>query len=156
MERDIRNIQELRAEIKRLQSLSREQETYLVDQYGLLSEKIRAPFRFANRIIAQIPGLGMIHDLINKSSKGGSDDWVTKVFKIGSTTLLDRMFFKRAGLVSRVVLGLISQQAAGLVNKEAINEWINKLTSAIKPKRRRRPKAGVIHDYGIPPDSETY
>lgn len=157
MANKITNIKELQAEKIRLKLLIKEQESYLGDQYLLLSNKVEAPFRFVRNLVANVPGIGLVKNLISSASNKGDDDWVTKVFRLASTAVLDRVFLRKAGLLKRFVFGLLSQQAAGVINKENISELITKVTDLVKPEKKRGSRVKKKDDdYGIPPFSESY
>lgn len=152
-ESKIRNLGELRLEIVRLKALAAEQERYLNDQYQLFNEKIAAPVRFLNSLSTWLPGAGLAKGLFTKGKK--DEDWLSKALRIGLPVILNRFFLRKAGFIKRALLTLLSQQAAGAVNKDNISSVINKVSDFIRPSKGRR-KAHKHVDYGIPPDSETY
>lgn len=151
-ESKIKNLGDLRLEITRLQALSKEQEQYLGDQYQLLSEKVAAPVRFIKSLATWVPGVNFTKGLLEKGNK--DEDWVSKALRIGLPVVLNRFFLRKAGFIKRALVTLLSQQAAGALNKDTVASLISKVADFVRPAARRRKRARN-KDYGIPPDSET-
>ncbi|SEL46161.1 hypothetical protein [Parapedobacter koreensis] len=151
-ESKIKNLADLRAEIFRLKALAEEQEDYLSDQYRLFNEKVAAPARFVKSLISWVPGTTAVRELFAKGKK--DEDWLNKALRIGLPIILNRFFLRRAGFIKRALVTLLSQQAAGALNKDLVSNVINKVTDFIRPSKGRR-KVQKDVDYGIPPDSET-
>jgi len=151
-ESKIKNLDDLRAEIARLKMLAGEQEQYLSDQYRLFNNKVEAPARFFKSLFSWLPGADVAKGLFAKREEGG--DWVSKALRIGLPVVLNRLFLRKAGLLKRAIVTILSQQAAGSLNKENVSSLINKLADFVRPSGKRRRHKHV--DYGIPPDSETY
>ncbi|QNL50703.1 hypothetical protein H8S90_03645 [Olivibacter sp. SDN3] len=161
----ITNLNELHAEIVRLKLLKTEQEAYLGDQFALLRDKVNKPFQMVQNVFSFFPmGKGNIADKFSKK-QGFREDWLTKTLRIGLPFLLNRIFFRKAGYFKRLMLGLVSTQAAGFLNKDRLAQGIDAITSWLK----KKPKNGVSspvatgrkknrndYNFGIPPDSETY
>ena len=149
----INNLTELRAEILRLKTFQEEQENYLSDQYRLLEQKVQAPFKFISGLFSWFPGFSSVVPSSTQVKEG--EDWVTKSLRLGLPYVLNRFFFRRAGAVKKLLVAILSQQAAGALNKDRISGLISKVSELIRPKSKRK---GKVHhqDYGIPPDSETY
>jgi len=157
MKTKISNVAELHAEIARLKNIKIEQEAFLEFQVDLLKAKVTKPFHFFQQLFSFIPGA----DLLNKVSRHGSthEDWLSKSLRIGLPFLINRVFFRKAGYIKRIVMGLLSSQAAGLLNKERLAHAIDAVTAWIKkdPKKKARDKQSTRnYNFGIPPDSETY
>ena len=152
-ESKIKNLDDLRLEITRLRTLTKAQEDYLGDQYQLFNDKIAAPARFLKSLVAWVPGAELAKGLFAKGNK--DEDWLNKALRIGLPVILNRFFLRKAGFIKRALITLLSQQAAGALNKETIISLISKIADFVRPsaKRRKRPRQP---DYGIPPDSETY
>lgn len=152
-ESKIKNLGDLRLEIARLNTLAKAQESYLSDQYQLLSEKVAAPVRFIKSLTTWIPGGSFAKGLFEKSNK--DEDWLSRMLRIGLPLVLNRFFLRKAGFIKRALVTLLSQQAAGALNKDTVAGIISKVANFVRPpaKRRKRPRH---KDYGIPPDSETY
>lgn len=152
-ESKIKNLSDLRLEIARLKTLANAQESYLSDQYQLLSEKVAAPARFIKSLATWVPGVNFTKGLFEKGRK--DEDWLSRILRIGLPIVLNRFFLRKAGFIKRALVTLLSQQAAGAFNKDTVSGLISKVAALIRPpvKRRRRPRH---KDYGIPPDSETY
>lgn len=152
--RNITNLDELRAEIARLESLKKEQEGYLGDQMGLLQHKVEAPVRFIKRFTSWRP----TPNNISRKLKGDNDqsDWLTKALRVGLPVIFNRVLFRRAGFIKKTLLLLASQKAAGAINQDRLTSFINKLATIIRPSEGKKRKKRKQRDYGIPPDSETY
>ncbi len=159
----IRNLQELKAEISRLKALKNEQEVYLKTQFTLLNNKIEAPIRFFNSLKDNIPGVNIIQQLFSKSNNPDSD-WLTKTLRIGVPFIMNRLFLKNTGVLKKALMLLLSERAVGQINQDKISGLISKLTSFIRPKKKKnkgaQTEAAIIKDevneYGIPSYSETY
>lgn len=153
-ESKIKNLDDLRLELARLKALAKEQENYLSDQYHLLNDKLAAPVRFVKSLISWVPGVDLAKGLFAKGRK--DEDWLSKALRIGLPVVLNRVFLRRAGFLKRALVTLLSQQAAGVLNKDRISEVINKIADFIRPVKRGKRVVRKNVDYGIPPDSETY
>lgn len=153
-ESKIKNLDDLRLEIARLKTLAKEQEDYLSDQYHLFNDKLAAPVRFVKSLISWVPGADLMKNLFAKGKK--DEDWMSKALRIGLPVVLNRVFLRKAGFLKRALVTLLSQQAAGALNKDRISELINKIANFIRPEKRGKHAVRRKVDYGIPPDSETY
>lgn len=151
-ESKIKNLGDLRLEIARLKALSLEQERYLGDQYELFSEKVAAPVRFVKSLATWVPGVNFTKGLFEKGRK--DEDWLSRTLRIGLPVVLNRFFLRKAGFIKRALVTLLSQQAAGALNKDTVAGLISKAAEFIRPPAKRRKRARN-EDYGIPPDSET-
>ncbi|MEN5380302.1 MULTISPECIES: hypothetical protein [Sphingobacterium] len=163
----IHNLAELKAEIARLKILKNEQEAYLKSQVKLLNHKIETPVRIFNALKSNIPGANIITGLFasNKNSGSPNSDWVTKALRIGVPFVMNRFFFKKAGVLKKALLLLASEKALGQVNQDKISSIIEKVTDFIKPKKKKKKQVDVeklpvvedqVNEYGIPSYSETY
>ncbi len=159
----IRNLQELKAEISRLKALKNEQEVYLKTQFTLLNNKIEAPIRFFNSLKDNIPGVNIIQQLFSKSNNPDSD-WLTKTLRIGVPFIMNRLFLKNTGVLKKALMLLLSERAVGQINQDKISGLISKLTSFIRPKKKKNKGVQTegtiikdeVNEYGIPSYSETY
>lgn len=162
MKNKITNLNELKEEIARLKNLKVEQEAYLGNQYGLLKEKINKPMHFFQNIFSFLPTSNILGKFGVKGGDGFHEDWLTKSLRVGLPFLINRIFFRKAGYMKRIIMGLLSSQAAGFLNKDRLASVVDNITSWIKKKpahnNTARTKAGNMdnYDFGIPPDSETY
>ena len=161
MKNKITNLNELKEEIARLKNLKVEQEAFLIHQYDLLKEKINKPMDFFKNIFSFLPTSNILSKFGVKGEGGFHEDWLTKSLRVGLPFLVNRMFFRKASYVKRIIMGLISSQAAGFLNKDSLANVIDNITSWIKKrpaKKASRRKSVNMDDYdfGIPPDSETY
>lgn len=163
----IHNLAELKAEITRLKVLKNEQEAYLKSQMTLLNHKIETPMRVFNALKSNVPGLNMITGLFSPAKSTGikDSDWLTKVLRIGVPFVMNRFFFKKAGVLKKALLLLASEKALGQVNQDKISGIIAKVTDFIKPKKSKKRKGNIenppvledqVNEYGIPSYSETY
>lgn len=152
--RNINNVDELRAEISRLELLQNEQEAYLSDQVDLLKEKMQAPIHFFQRVTSWMPSASKGAEAFTSSNKSQAD-WLTNSLRVALPFLFNKILFRKAGFIKKTLLLLASQKAAGLINQKRITEIIDKVTSIINPVKKRKVKSDM-RDYGIPPDSETY
>lgn len=156
----ISNVAELQAEIARLKNLKVEQESYLQFQMDILKEKVNKPVHFFQNIFSFLPDSANIFNKVGANKTGFHEDWLTKSLKIGLPFLVNRVFFRKAGYIKRILMGLLSTQAAGFFNKERLVNVIDGITSwikkASKEKNTRTKRKGPDYNFGIPPDSETY
>ncbi|WP_207795837.1 hypothetical protein [Sphingobacterium haloxyli] len=137
----INNLHDLRAEITRLNLRRREQEAYLTDQYALLKVKVGTPFRFFRQITSQIPGVGMLKDFtsgVGKAVQRKDADWLTRTLQLAAPIVLNSTFLRKAGWFKKALVLLASETAAGQVNQDKISGLINKVTSFIKPKKKKK------------------
>jgi len=147
-------LDELRLEIARLKTLAKAQEDYLSDQYQLFNDKVGAPIRFVKSLVSWVPGANLAKGLFTQGNK--DEDWLSKSLRIGLPVILNRLFLRKAGFIKRALVTLLSQQAAGVVNKDMIANVIGKVAHFVRPSATKRKKGRKLPDYGIPPDSETY
>src|SRR5690606_7729359 len=152
-ESKIKNLDDLRLEIARLKTLAKAQEDYLGDQYQLLNHKLAAPAHFVKSLISWVPGADLMKHVLAKGKK--DEDWLSKSLRIGLPVVLNRFFLRRAGFLKRALVTLLSQQAAGALNKDTVANLVSKVADFVRPPASRRRRARR-KDYGIPPDSETY
>lgn len=134
MRNKINNLTELHTEIERLQRLKDEQETYLSGQVALAKAKIKRPFGLFKSIGSFFTGS-------DSSSKKGAEfhpDSITGLLQLGLPFFVNKVLFRRAGFIKRIVLAFASNQAAGMLNKDRIAAGIQKLTSLVKPKSNKR------------------
>ena len=162
-ESKIKDLADLRLEITRLKALANEQESYLGDQYELFRDKVAAPARFIKSVASWVPGAGIAKGLFGQHSAGDKDeDWLSRSLRIGLPVVLNRFFLRKAGFIKRALVTVLSQQAAGALNKDTAVSLISKVASLIRPKGKRSkapaaaPTASAMSakKYGIPPDSE--
>ncbi|AIM39220.1 hypothetical protein KO02_22920 [Sphingobacterium sp. ML3W] len=163
----IHNLAELKTEIARLKVLKNEQEAYLKSQVSLLNHKIETPMRIFKAVKSNIPGLDMLSGLFSSTVKGEakSGDWLTKSLRIGVPFVMNRFFFRKAGVLKKALLLLASEKALGQVNQDMVTSLIAKATNFIKPSKKKKRKASAVsppeledqvNEYGIPSYSETY
>ncbi|MVZ66285.1 hypothetical protein GQF61_10485 [Sphingobacterium sp. DK4209] len=179
----ISNITDLQSEIARLKGKKKEQERFLVDQYQLLKHKVEAPARIFNMVVSNVPGVDMVKGLVSGigSLKGTKkSDWLTKTVQLGLPLVLNRTLLRNAGWLKKGLVLFASETAAREVNQTTVSSIIDKITSFVKPKKKKKKDkvadeiertevAPPLHPpmitaeesvqdnaYGIPKDSETY
>ncbi|WP_437919262.1 hypothetical protein [Sphingobacterium sp. LRF_L2] len=142
----INNLQDLKSEIARVNLRKKEQEAYLVDQYQLLKSKIDAPARFVRNITSNIPGAGMLKGVVSgigKATQGKDADWLTNALQIGAPIVLNSTLLRKAGWLKKAVVLLASETAIGQVNQNKVSGFIDKVTSFIKPKKKKKKAASL-------------
>lgn len=161
-ENKINNADDLRLEILRLNLLAKEQEAYLGNQYQLLKQTVETPLHLINNAISWLPGGALIQELFSKKDKSDKD-WVSRLFSVGSSAVLNRFLLKRSGFIKRLMLTFLSEQAAGMMNKDRVTTLISKVADYIRSGNNKKEKeklakqeepSAMAPDFGIPPDSE--
>src|SRR5690606_21512575 len=159
---------DLKAEIARLNLRRREQEAYLTDQYELLKVKIDTPFRFFRRLSSHVPGVGMLKGFtsgVAKAVQSKDADWLTRILQVGAPIVLNSTVLRKAGWLKKVIFLLVSETAIGQVNKDKVSGLVNKVTSFIKPKKKKRKrkiggdevekKAIIEQQFAVPQDERS-
>lgn len=154
MKTKIRNIDELRAEVIRLQEQRSEMEADMQIELNKLASKIKLPLMFFGKISEWASSFLGIKSKNDEASDSG--DWVSGIFRMGLPLLMNRLVFPKSGFLAKTILGLITERAAGTINKDLLSSVISKITDTIKGSKRRKKDGPDLDDYGIPPDSETY
>src|SRR5690606_5517013 len=149
----IKNLDDLRLEIDRLKTLAKAQEDYLSDQYHLFNDKIAAPARFVKSLLSWVPGADLAKGLFAKGNK--DEDWLSKGLRIGLPVIRNRLLLRTAGVIKRMLATLLSQPAAGALNKDHHVSLVGKAAAFIRPSKKGLKKP-THKDSGIPPDSEPY
>ena len=152
--RNINNVDELRAEIARLELLQQEQEGYLNDQLDLLKDKIASPIHWFKKATSWIPNLSKSQGPAY-SANHPQADWLTNSLRVALPFVLNKVLFPKAGFIKKALLVFASQKAASVINQDRISGIVDKITSLIRPPKPT-PVNNKMRDYGIPPDSETY
>ena len=150
MRTKIQNSDDLRFEILRLKALSFEIENDLKTEGNRITKRLQVPIVLLNRMF------NWINPNKNKQEEELDQDWVSTIFKVGLPLLMNRFIFPKSGLLLKYVVELVSQNTGKTFNKEVILNLINKLSGWIKSGKQRKNEDLSIHQYGIPPDSETY
>ena len=154
MKAKIRNIDELRTEIIRLQEQRSEMEADMQIEVNKLVSKIKLPLMLFGKMSEWATSLLGVKSKNDEASDSG--DWVSGIFKMGLPFLMNRFVFPKSGFLAKTVLGLITERAAGTINKDLLSSVISKIADTIKGAKRRKKDGPELDDYGIPPDSETY
>jgi hypothetical protein len=150
MKSKISNIDDLRSEILRLKLQQFHHEAVIEQDINKIKDKFRIPSILLNKV----------NTWFGDNTKGAdktSNDWVTNALRIGLPVALNKLVFGRSNFIIKSLVAMLSQKAATSVNKDTLTHWIDKASHWIRgaaisrKEKRKRP-----HDYGIPPDSETY
>lgn len=170
----IKNIEDLRLEIVRLNQLKKEQEEYLVDQYQLLKHKVEAPARFISNLTSSIPGVDFVKGIFSafgnrggaKSGAANQSDWLARALQLGLPLVLNRTFLKNSGWLKKAIVLLASDSAVAQVTQGKVSSLMSKLAKFVRPKKSKKKHKDVaplddledngMVNFGIPPDSETY
>ena len=147
MKSRIDNIDDLRSEILRLKLQSFHHEALIKQDI----EKFKNKFRLPSIIKSWFGGNN------SKSPDNSHQDWVTNALRVSLPLALNKMVFGKSGFIIKSIVTLLSQKVATSVNKDIVTNWIDKASTFIRGNAQHRPrKKARAHDYGIPPDSETY
>ena len=150
MKSKIENIDDLRSEILRLKLQRFQHEAIIEEDINKIKDKFRLPSILLGKVNAWFGAHAPEGDKTNH-------DWVTNALRIGLPVALNKMVFGKSGFIIKSLVALLSQKAAASVNKDIVTNWIDTATNWIKgATKSRREKSKLSHDYGIPPDSETY
>lgn len=137
----INNIQDLRAEIIRLQVRRREQEAYLSDQYHLLKRRVNTPFEFLQRVTSSVPGAGLLKSVtssIGKAMKNKDADWLTRALQLGAPLVLNSTVLRKAGWLKKALVLLASETAVGQLNQDKVNGLLQKITTFVRPSKKKK------------------
>jgi hypothetical protein len=150
MKSKIESIDDLRSEILRLKLQRFHHEAVIEREIESIKDKFRIPSLLLHKVNAFF---GTHAHGVDKTSS----DWVTNALRVGLPIALNKMFFGKSGFIIKSLVALVSQKAATSVNKDIISGWIDTASGWIRGvTASRRSKSRSSHDYGIPPDSETY
>jgi hypothetical protein len=147
MEKSFSNLQELREEICRLKSLKQEQE-------ALIAEKFSSPGATISTLFALIRGKKHPGDHRGFFDTLISQDLVTTISRVFVPFMVNKLFFRKAGFITKAIASFLSQKAAKNVNTGVLTELAHKVAGFFSRKQGTANKTAVA-DYGIPPDSET-
>ena len=150
MRTKIQNIDDLRAEVARLEVARTEIETELKIEAQKITSKIGIPLLLLRKLNYFFGGSK------DKSGSKSSEDWVSSIFRVVLPLLLNRFLLPKSGFIVKSIIELISQTTAKSVNTDSMIELIEKVTQWIKSTGTTNKKETGMVDYGIPPDSETY
>src|SRR5690606_38546380 len=130
--RTINNVDELRAEIARLESLQNEQEGYLKDQVGFLQQKAERPLQLFKRVSSWFPSGNTPKFSV---SSGSHSDWLTNTLRVTLPFVFNKILFRKAGFIKKALLLFASQKAASEINQERVTNVIDKIASFIRPNK---------------------
>ena len=152
MKTNIQNLQDLRSRIITLRIRRNELESDFQSTSDKISEKLRIPSMIYEKVTNWIGSFGSGQPNTGK----GEPDWMTNLFKVGLPMMMNRFLFPSSGIVMKAVVALLSQRAAKTVNMDAFTGIFDKVKHWMNTPAKKKPKAPVMQDYGIPPDSETF
>lgn len=154
MKAKIRNIDELNAEILRL----REQRVGMEADMLIDLNKIVSKFKMPLMLISKLGDWASAFAGVKTNKDGTTDngDWISGIFRVGLPFVMNRFIFPKSGLLTKTILGFITQKAAGTVNKDLISNILDKISGIVKIPKNKKKNGPELADYGIPPDSETY
>jgi len=142
---NIRNLDDLHAEVSRLKAEYRFKEEVLIDD----SKKYVRQFTPGNLIkrFATPSAFLKADDKYNISSTVLS--WALPIF-------MNRTLFKGSGILTKTLVGLASGKVGKSLDAEHISGIFNAVKSIFTGSGRKKTVGAKDIDYGIPPDSETY
>lgn len=150
MKNKIENVEDLRSEILRIKLQCFQKEAVLQEDVNQILNKFRGPSLLINKLNSWF-GNGK-----DTNRQNEEHDWVTNAFRVGLPLFLNKMLFRQSGFLMKTLVALVSQKAAGSVNKDLVSDWINKGADWIRNFKNAKTQRTKGSDYGIPPDSETY
>lgn len=152
MKTKIHNVEDLRSELLRLSLKCAEHENELKIEIDNFTAKFRYPMMLVSKLNSWFAGFAGNEDHQDK----GKHDWLSNAFRVGLPVVFDRFFFPKSGIIMKALIALVSERAAKTVKKDMFTDLFDKVRDWIKPAEPRPGKSKLAHDYGIPPDSETY
>lgn len=141
MEKSFSSLAELRAEIDFLKVKAFKDEEALKDGF-------KSPSAIFGLFKTDSGKSSFAHDLMQQ-------DIFTNISRVVLPLLLNGVFFKKSGFITKTLITFLSQKAAKQVNSDRVSGILDKFTSIFKGNGRPQ-RVAPIRDYGIPPDSETY
>jgi hypothetical protein len=82
----------------------------------------------------------------------GKINFSSKILSVVLPMVLDKLFFKKSGYVTKILAALVSGKIAKSLDAETLVGLINYIKTLFKNKEEKLE----FEDFGIPPDSETY
>lgn len=150
MKSRIENIDDLRSEILRLRLQRFQHEAIIENELTEIQNKFRLPSILLHKVNTFFGGDDPDVDKSNH-------DWVTNALRIGLPVALNKLVFGKSGFIIKSLVALVSQKAATSVNKDTFSTWIDTASNWIRgATKSNKDKSRHPHNYGIPPDSETY
>ncbi len=154
MKAKIRNIDELNAEILRLREQRVEMEADMLIDLNKIVSKFKMPLMLISKLGDWASAFAGVKT--NKDGTTDNGDWISGIFRVGLPFVMNRFIFPKSGLLTKTILGFITQKAAGTVNKDLISNILDKISGIVKIPKNKKKNGPELADYGIPPDSETY
>jgi hypothetical protein len=135
----INNIDDLRAEIALVKIQKKEQELAIKEHFS-------SPTAIFNTVFS-----GLTTPAVKKALFD-PEELVALVSRLFLPFALNKTFFRNSNFLVKILVGLVSQQASGLINQNTVATVWDTIKSLIaKTTGKKKPV-----DYGIPPDSESY
>lgn len=144
----IENIDDLRLEIDRLEFQCVQQEAVLAYRANTVVNKFRTPLRLLDKLSSWFGS--------DDEKRKDEHDWVSSAFQAILPMALDKLFFRKSGFIVKALAALASQNAATLINKNTVIDWIGQLAQWVRNSNVKKEEKHNAADFGIPPDSETY
>lgn len=152
----IENLDQLRVEIALLKIKKAEQEVYLNQTFSKVNKAFSGPINFIKGALGFV---GLKNNKSNNSSTNHAD-WVTSLGRIALPFLLNKTILRGSGMFLKTAISLLSQTTINSknLNKNVLANWIDKATYWVNVSINSARKKSELkdHDYGIPPESETY
>lgn len=146
MEKAFTNLADLKGEIARLKLRKKEQEKHIGDKFS-------SPLASAATIITLFKGKDTGEKKPGLESLYRSD-LVSALSRVVLPFMVNKLFFPKAGFITRAIATFISRKAAKKVDSDMLAGVIGKVKGLFGDKKRTKRR--LVTDYGIPPDSETY
>jgi hypothetical protein len=128
MESRINNIDDLRLEIKRLKAIGKIQEEELKLELKEWQKKLS--------IVGKLIGFVSPFNTKSKNSILFKDTGITAT----SLLVLERLFLKDAGLITKIITGLLFTKLASNVSKDDIKSFFVKVVDWFNPEKRKKEK----------------
>ena len=141
MEKSFSSLAELRAEIDFLKVKAFKDEE-------AVKEGFKSPSAIFGLFKTDSGNKSFGHDLMQQ-------DIITNISRVLLPILLNGVFFKKSGFITKTLITFLSQKAAKQVNSDKLSGILDKFKNVFKSNGKPQ-RAPAIRDYGIPPDSETY
>ncbi|MFA5245826.1 MAG: hypothetical protein WC380_11040, partial [Pedobacter sp.] len=137
MKAKIRNIDELNAEILRLREQRVEMEADMLIDLNKIVSKFKMPLMLISKLGDWASAFAGVKT--NKDGTTDNGDWISGIFRVGLPFVMNRFIFPKSGLLTKTILGFITQKAAGTVNKDLISNILDKISGIVKiPKNKKK------------------
>lgn len=134
----INNIDDLRAEIALVKIQKTQQELAIKEHFS-------SPTAIFNTIFS-----GLTTPAVKKALFD-PEDLIALVSRLFLPFALNKTLFRNSNFLIKILVGLVSQQASGLINNKTVSTVWDTVKSLLDKTKKKKPV-----DYGIPPDNESY